>query len=267
MSFLPRANVRRPAGAQNQHFHPQTNKGDSHVALDSHHYRCSLASRLARQHRRRVNSPAFGHCRGRSDLPLPPWEVPRVNTKLCSAAAAAAAAVRAATELSTSVLEGINDAQLKQAPGQGWRRSLLCIRDSNGGQPVVPAGQGHHQVLPGTGQGLGCLGFPKVRDRRRNVSSELMAGWTSPHCSGGSAPAPAPRPDWCSQTPASYVAFDVLAVAGHDAGNCRCGTAAGGDPPLSLSPAASDPRRRRPVVPSDYGGGACTTTNWPSMPI
>ena len=74
-----RAKVRRAAGAQNQQFHPQTNKGDSHVALDSHHYRCSLASGLARRHRRRVHSPAFDCGRGRSDLPLHPWQVPRVN--------------------------------------------------------------------------------------------------------------------------------------------------------------------------------------------
>lgn len=82
----PQHKVRRAAGAQNEHFHP-SNEGDSRVALDSHHHRSSLASRPARQHRRRVNSPAFGYSRGRPDLPLHPRQVPRLNPKPCSAAA------------------------------------------------------------------------------------------------------------------------------------------------------------------------------------
>jgi len=55
--------------------------------LDSHHYRSSLASRPARQHRRRFNSSAFGYCRGRPYLPLRPRQVPRLESKPCSAAA------------------------------------------------------------------------------------------------------------------------------------------------------------------------------------
>lgn len=60
-------------------------KGDSHAALDSYRYRSSLASRPARQHRRRVNSHTFGHRRDRPGHPLRSRQVTRLATKLCSA--------------------------------------------------------------------------------------------------------------------------------------------------------------------------------------